>query len=153
MSDRSIRVVALGIPRRERADGTREILVSECHDPDPGVGEPETFYRPLGGGVVFGEHSEDALVREFAEELSVTVSDVERVGTYEDVFTHEGATHHEVWRVYEPTVEEDWVYERDRFVGYEPDLDERIDCRWIPTSTFTGGEKTFYPEDALADLW
>jgi len=152
VTDRSVRVVALGLPQRERADGTHEVLVSECQGPTPGTETSRTFYRPLGGGVEFGEHSEDALVREFAEELSVTVSGVERVGTYEDVFAFDGATHHEVWRVYEPIVEEDWVYDRDCFVGYEPELDERIDCCWLPLSAFTAGEKTFYPEDALADL-
>ena len=152
MGDRSIRVVALGIPQREREDGTSEVLVSECDDPDPAPGEPGTFYRPLGGGVAFGEHSEDALVREFAEEISVTVSGVEPAGTYEDVFVYAGETNHEVWRVYEPTVEEDWMYDWDRFVGYEPELDERIDCRWLPVSAFTAGEKTFYPEGALAAL-
>ncbi|MCA9941424.1 MAG: NUDIX domain-containing protein, partial [Anaerolineales bacterium] len=41
------------------------ILVMEGYDPV----KQQTFYRPLGGGIEFGEHSAIALRRELREEL------------------------------------------------------------------------------------
>lgn len=54
MKDQQIRTIVLGIFRHEG-----RLLVFEGHDPIRGV----TFYRPLGGGVEFGEYGHDALVR------------------------------------------------------------------------------------------
>jgi NADH pyrophosphatase NudC (nudix superfamily) len=53
-------VIVLGLIR----SGDR-IFVSECKDPV----KQDTFYRALGGAVEFGEHSRDALQREFQEEI------------------------------------------------------------------------------------
>ena len=41
------------------------IFVSEDVKPDTG----ETFYRSLGGGIEYAEHSADAVVRELREEI------------------------------------------------------------------------------------
>lgn len=52
--------------------------------------------RPLGGSVEFGERWQTALTREFKEELGV---DIEVTGTphvMENIYTHHGATGHEV---------------------------------------------------------
>ena len=51
-----IRVLSLGIFRRGDS-----IFVAEGFDQVKG----ETFYRPLGGGVEFGEQAADALVRAY----------------------------------------------------------------------------------------
>jgi len=110
--ERPIRVVAVGVVRREGADGD-ELLVQRERD---AAGEP--FYRPPGGGVEFGEPSAEALRREFREEVGVELAAVSYLDTYEDVFTHEGRTHHELWRCYEAEIAEDWPYERDSFAGY-----------------------------------
>lgn len=61
-----IRVVALGVVYR---DG--EVLAARHRDPE--MSDP--FYRPIGGGVEFGEHSREPVVREFAEELDATFLD------------------------------------------------------------------------------
>lgn len=51
----------------------REVLVSSEHDPATG----ESFGRLFGGGVEFGELAEDALRREFQEELDSTLENVQ----------------------------------------------------------------------------
>ncbi len=61
---KEIRPVVLGLVRRNN-----KILVSEGHDKN----KNETFYRCLGGGVEFLEKSQDALKREFKEELGIDI--------------------------------------------------------------------------------
>jgi 8-oxo-dGTP pyrophosphatase MutT (NUDIX family) len=87
----TIRNIALGAPVREG-----HVLVSDGVDRTTG----ERFHRLLGGGIEFGEHSAQALRREFREELDVTLDAVDLLGVLEDVFTYEGATGHQIAHVY-----------------------------------------------------
>ncbi|MFC4552824.1 MULTISPECIES: NUDIX hydrolase [Halorussus] len=143
MTDRRIRVVARGLVRRGE-----ELLVAR--ERDSAGGDP--FYYLLGGGVEFGERSEDAFRREFDEELGVELENVSPLGTYEDVFAFEGETRHEVWRVYEADIVEDWPYERDEFDAHEPELAEKIECVWKRQSAFAEEDETLYPENLVREL-
>lgn len=137
-----IRVVALGLVYRDD-----EVLVSRLSDPETG----EEFYRPLGGGVEFGEHSREAVAREFFLELGVSFVVEEHVDTVEDIFTFDGERAHEVWRVYRGHLEDEWPYERDELEAREPELDERFVAVWTHPDEFRGGE-TFYPEGPVPSL-
>ena len=139
-----IRSVALGAVRRDD-----ELLVWEGESES---GEP--FYRLLGGGVEFDEHSREAVVREFDEELGAELLDPTAVGTFERVFEHSGETAHEVWRVYEGKIAENWLYDRESFSFVEPEHGTEHVARWVPVERLRRAEVTFYaPEvlDALAD--
>jgi len=138
MSWRDIRPVAVGVAHR---DGGDEILLSRLRDEQAG----ETFYRPIGGGIEFGELSEVTLVREFREELSVEVVEHELVETLENTFTFQGNEGHEIWFLYEVEFAEDWPYERDEFEGREPELDETYRAVWLPVDRLSG--VTVYPEN------
>lgn len=142
MTDRHVRVSARGVVRRGE-----ELLVAREREPSG-----DSFYYLLGGGVRFGERSEDALHREFDEELGVALENVSYLETYEDVFTTGGKTEHEVWRVYDADIADEWPYEEDEFEGYEPDYDEVIECVWKRPSAFTDGGETLYPEQFVSDL-
>jgi 8-oxo-dGTP pyrophosphatase MutT (NUDIX family) len=74
MKPGSIRVLALGIIWRGD-----ELLLMEGYDP----AKRQTFYRPLGGGVEFGEPGRDALIREFNEELGAELANICYLGTLE----------------------------------------------------------------------
>ncbi|MEG1768599.1 MAG: NUDIX domain-containing protein, partial [Comamonas sp.] len=52
--------------------------------------------RPLGGGVELGERWQTALAREFKEELNVDVEVNGPPHVMENIYTHHGATGHEV---------------------------------------------------------
>lgn len=54
-----------------------------------------TGIRPPGGSVEFGETREDAILREFKEELGVDVTCVGTWHGYESIYEHEGAIGHE----------------------------------------------------------
>jgi 8-oxo-dGTP pyrophosphatase MutT (NUDIX family) len=143
MSWHEIRPVALAAVRRESG----EVLVAEHEDPD----EDELFYRLIGGGVEFGEHSRKAAVREFHEELDVTLTNVSYLGTYERTFTFDGELDHEIWRVYEGDVAEEWPYEHERFEGREPELDETFEVTWMAPNRLRN-DVTFYDPVVLDGL-
>ena len=84
MVDRSfIRVKAMAyLPN---AAGTHHAVL-KASDPSDG----RTFHRLLGGGVEPGERSEEAVVREIAEELRATLLEPRLLGVLENVFTYDG---------------------------------------------------------------
>lgn len=138
-----IRVLALGAVRRGDA-----LLVQEGESPETG----EPFYRLLGGGVEFGEHSSAAVVREFDEELGVEFIDPTQVGTFERVFSYDGAACHEVWRVYEGDIREDWPFDGESFTFVEPDLGTEHLARWMPIERLRDDTTTFYSPEVLDAL-
>lgn len=132
-----IRPVVLGIVRRGD-----ELLVLEGHDAVKG----QTFYRPLGGGIEFGEPSEQALHREFREELGVELTGVERLGVVENVFEFEGRPGHEIDILYRADIADPAFYER---ADPGPILDEGTPVRWLPLRDVVAGDAVLYPTGLL----
>lgn len=62
---KEIRPIVLGIARKDN-----KILVGEGYDKI----KKQTFYRCLGGGIEFLETSQEALKREYKEELGIDVN-------------------------------------------------------------------------------
>lgn len=139
MPDR-IRPVVVGIVRRGD-----ELLVHEVEQFD----DSGAAYRPIGGGIEFGEHSRDALHREFDEELGVSLTDVSAAETYERVFMHDGERHHEIWRAYDCRIVEDWPYERETFTFTEPELGVELRAAWKHPDAFLDGDDVLYTESLL----
>jgi ADP-ribose pyrophosphatase YjhB (NUDIX family) len=78
----------MAVIRRQR-DGA--LLVSEYTGPDA-----DSFHRPLGGHVEFGEYARETVQREFQEEIGQRLADVRLVGVLENIFQWNGSTQHEV---------------------------------------------------------
>ncbi|MFB6119401.1 NUDIX domain-containing protein [Halosegnis sp.] len=135
-----IRVVALGAVQRDD-----ELLVFEGQSPDTEA----AFYRSLGRRRRFGEHSSDAAVREFNEELGVTFTDPTDVGTFERVLSYDGDTAHETWRVYEGTLVEEWPYDRDAFTFVEPEFGTEHRACWLSIERLRADGTTFYTPEVL----
>ncbi|MFI5587158.1 NUDIX hydrolase [Amycolatopsis sp. NPDC051758] len=129
----TIRPLALGVIRRKNA-----LLVFEGHDDVKG----ETFYRPLGGGIEFGELSEDALVREFREELGADVVVKELVGVLENVFGWQARPGHEIVFLYTAEFVDPSFYKLDEMKI----LDDPATARWVDVEDFKNGSKILYPE-------
>ncbi len=87
----SIRPLALCVFRDED-----RILVFEGYDPV----KKQTFYRPLGGGIEFGETSEQAVRREIREEIDAEILDLYLLGTLENMFVFNGVPGHEIVQLY-----------------------------------------------------
>ena len=122
----------------------QELLVFEGYDPaDGGV-----FYRPLGGGIRFGERSDEALRRELREELHVELVDVRYLRTLENLFVHNGAPGHEIVQLYEATLADPSFYERERFEVHE-DGGLVLTARWMALSEFLGDGPPLVPEGLL----
>jgi ADP-ribose pyrophosphatase YjhB (NUDIX family) len=78
------------------------VLVSKMVDDRHG-----TFYRPPGGGIEFGEHSRETVVRELREEFGLAIDrdDLTLLGVAENAFEFRGDAHHEICFIYEAVVE------------------------------------------------
>jgi ADP-ribose pyrophosphatase YjhB (NUDIX family) len=127
-------------------DGDR-ILVSEAYDSSKG----DYFCRPLGGGIEFGEHSRDAMLREIREEIGAEVERLELVGVLENIFIYEGAQGHEIVFVYDGEFKDRGMYERGEIQCYEMELDAGFVARWLSLEEIRGRNTRLVPE-GVADL-
>lgn len=135
----TIRPISLAVPFRGD-----DLLVFEYHD----ATKDQTFYRPLGGGIDFGETAEAAVRRELREELGAELLDVRRLGVLENLFHAFGHPGHEIAFVFGCRLADASLYERD-IVGEILD-DAGTKVMWRPLSSFTA-DRPLYPA-GLADL-
>ncbi|MEE7492755.1 DNA mismatch repair protein MutT [Methylobacterium oryzae] len=142
-----IRVKALGLPRRGDSPRVAEVRADDGRL--KGV-------RPLGGSVAFGEWAEDALIREFEEELGVTVSVLGSPRVVENIFTHEGQVGHEVLFLFPVGLPPGRFDGQARFVFHE-DCGTACVARWCDLDGLDvpGGPDLFPAglEARLRDAW
>ena len=125
------------------------ILVSESYDPV----KRELFYRPLGGGIEFGERSSETVCRELREEIGVEV-DVESLrylGAVENIFNFNGRPGHEIVMIYDGALKEQELYDRAEILGKEAD-GEDIRAIWKNIREFGEGKAILYPTGLLEML-
>ena len=125
-----------------------KILVSEEHDPTKG----ETFYRPLGGGIEFGERSKDTIHREIMEEIGAEVKKLVYLGALENIFTFDGEPGHEIVQVYDGRLTESGLYEQAVISGHEADVNLSMKVIWKNIEEFGPGMSILYPEGLLEML-
>ncbi|WP_237582612.1 NUDIX hydrolase [Pontibacillus yanchengensis] len=123
-----------------------KILVAEGYDNVKG----DYFYRPVGGGIEYGEKSSDTLKREVREEISAEITDIEFLGTIENIFTFNGEVGHEIVQVYDASFEDFSFYSVDSFEGIE-DNGETFKVFWKPKQSFQNNQLRLVPE-ALLEL-
>ena len=121
------------------------ILVSKGYDPI----KKQNFYRPLGGGIEFGEKSEDTVRRELMEEINAEVAEVWYLGTLENIFVFNGTPGHEIVQVYDGVLKNSGLYDQAMIVGQEAEIDEVFDAVWMSLDPFESGESILYPTGLL----
>jgi 8-oxo-dGTP pyrophosphatase MutT (NUDIX family) len=137
------RVTVLGLIR----NGDR-ILVQQGYDSV----KQQTFFRPLGGGVDYGERAEEALRREFMEELGAELSNICLLRVVENIFTLEGLAGHEIIFLFEAELQDRALYDVDKLRAHEHGAGD-FDALWKPLADFEAGEILYPPgiEDYLGE--
>src|SRR5918996_4389604 len=123
------------------------ILVFEGYDKV----KDEIFYRPLGGGIEFGEKGTDAIRRELKEEINVDITDLEYLGMLENIYTFNGGSYHEVVLVYNGALVKVGLYEQAMILGKEANGDD-IRATWKELDEFKEGKSILYPPGLLEIL-
>jgi 8-oxo-dGTP pyrophosphatase MutT (NUDIX family) len=137
----AVRPIAVCVVRRDDA-----ILVFEGYDSV----KDETFYRPLGGSIEFGESAVEALVRELREEIGAELIDLRYIGLLENIFTYKGYPGHEIVLVYEGRFASQALYEMQETTGVE-DFGATFKVMWKRIRDFGPGKAPLYPE-GLSEL-
>ncbi len=140
MNESRIRTIVLGIFLHED-----RLLVFRGDDPSRDV----VFYRPLGGGIEFGEQSSEAFVREIREELGAEMSDIRYLGMLENIFTHLGKRGHEIVLLYAARFTDPTFYARESWMGDDNGIP--IPVSWKPLADFRNGNM-LVPRELLAFL-
>jgi 8-oxo-dGTP pyrophosphatase MutT (NUDIX family) len=141
MTTQHIRALAICVFRRGS-----DILVIEAADSV----KRQIFYRPLGGGIEFGETSAAAIMREVREEISGDVIDLRYVGTLENIFVYNGEPGHEIVQVYEGRFANRALYAATELSGAESD-GTPFRAVWKSLASF-GPTCPLYPDGLLEIL-
>lgn len=121
-------------------------LVADGYDPE----KDEVFYRPPGGGIDFGETSEEALHREIHEEMGFDITNTHRLGVLENIFTFAGRKGHEIIFLYDADPVDPAIYEREELVGRDSD-GRQFTCHWVDLDEVGPDHPPIYP-DGLMEL-
>lgn len=133
---KEIRPIVLGLVKKDN-----KLLVGEGYDKI----KNQTFYRCLGGGIEFGEKSNEALEREFQEEIQADIIVKDFLGVAENIFTYNGKKGHELVLFYDAEMK-DSDYKEEYHIADEEDSGL---VKWIDVDEFKNQQKIIYPVEIL----
>ncbi len=120
-----------------------KILVAEYFD----YVKPENFFRPIGGGIEFGEYAAQTIARETQEELGAFVREVRYLFTLENVFVHNGAPGHEIVLVYDGAFVDETLYAQAVLRGQ--DTNDVFEAFWKSRRELQADSRPLYPSGLL----
>ena len=120
------------------------ILVTEY------VEKGRLYYRPVGGGIDFGERGQETVRREFREELGADLENVRYLGLLENIYTYDGRRFHQLVLVYDGRLSDANLYTLEAIFGDE--LGQAFKAVWMRLDEFGPGKAQVYPEGLLALL-
>lgn len=120
------------------------ILVAEGYDKF----NKQTYYRPLGGVIEFGEHSEETIHREIMEEIGAEVYGLKYLGTLENIFEFNSKLGHEIVAVYDGTFKKPGLYKQAEILDKEA-KGKKIRAVWKRLDEFRSGQAVLYPTGLL----
>ena len=136
---KEIRPIVLGIVKKDN-----KLLVSRGYDKT----KNQEFYRCLGGGIEFLEKSDEALKREFKEELNINITVGNFLGISESIFKYKGKDAHELILFYNVYIEDKDYRENYHII----DDDLEYDAMWIDIDKFKNKQLILYPEQIFKYL-
>lgn len=104
----------------------------------------ETFYRPLGGGIEFGELAAETAVREFQEELSAEIEVISYLNTFENIFLFNGKPGHQIVMLYSAKFLDESFYKDQDYPCNEEGVE--FIAKWVDKSELIEGKKILYPQ-------
>ncbi|WIY60616.1 NUDIX hydrolase [Bacillus arachidis] len=119
----------------------KRILVQEYQT------EIQTYYRPLGGSIEFGEKSDQTVIREFKEEINAQVEITTYLGCLENIFYVGEEAGHEIIQLYSLHFTDTSLYGSEMIPMQ--DNERSAYAKWIPITAFLGQEKTLYPNGII----
>ena len=122
-----------------------KLLVSDGYD----AIKQQSFGRPLGGTIEFGESSHNTIVREIREEVGAEITNLRYLGILENIFTYNGEIGHEIVLMYRGDFVDPAYYQRSPIDGNENGHPLR--AIWVPLADFARGLMPLYP-DGLFEL-
>ena len=134
----SVREISISLIRKGN-----QILVYERNDDITG----RFFFRLVGGCIEFGETPEDALKREFIEELSLDIEQISLLRKFESIFVFNGLKRHEVVHLFESSFVDKNVYDQSIIDGLEGE--RKFKAVWKEISDFKIGSDILVPEEVL----
>ncbi|MFL5016680.1 MAG: NUDIX hydrolase [Rhizobium sp.] len=140
-----IRVKVIGLAWRKD-----QLLAAEVEDDSGRI----KGVRPLGGAIEFGESREEALYREFREELETDIRIVGPWHLLENIYEHHGAIGHEFIFAADIELADALLYERDEIRYCE--LDETAaTARWFGRDRLRNAGIDLYPTglDRVLSRW
>ena len=137
---KEIRPIVLGLVRNGN-----KLLVSKGFDKS----KKQEFYRCLGGGIEFLERSEEALKREFKEELNIEITVGKFLGISENIFNYKGKNAHELVLFYNAYIEDKDYQEKYNLI----DDDSETEAIWIDIDRFKNKKLILYPEQIFKYLF
>ena len=137
-----IRVVAIAVAWRGD-----QLFVFKVEDEDGRL----RGLRPPGGGIEFGESSEDGLRREMDEELGTGIAIEGPPVVLENRFAHNGVRGHEIVFAYPVRFLRPALYERDRTRIWEPHGGS-LEALWVDFADFVAGRQLLFPTGLLEVL-
>lgn len=137
---KEIRPIVLGLVKN---DG--KLLVSRFYDKQ----KNQEFFRCLGGGIEFLETSEDALKREFKEEINVSIKIGKYLGISENIFHYKGKDAHELVFFYEAYIDSKDYKEQYNVI----DDNSELEAIWIDIEKFKSNQFVLYPEQTVQYLF
>lgn len=121
-----------------------QILVEESYDEQA----EEVLYRPLGGGMAFGEYSWETVRREIKQDLGEDIKNLAFLGQSEHVFSYQGEPGHEIIFLFEGEFVRKEPYRNPELTSKEED-GTTFRAVWKPLREFRKKRAKLHPEELL----
>ncbi len=134
------------------ANEIRPIAICVCRDGDRILAAEyqengRLYYRPLGGGIEFYEYGVETVRREFREEISAELADIDYLGTLENIYSIDGERCHQIVLVFDAKLMDENLYEQNSIQGDE--LGESFRAVWKKLEEFGPEKPPLYPDGLL----